>query len=177
MQRRRHHSRCQRAVVAVEVAVLQLHIDHARQSRSIARRKAALVDCHAAHHLRAEHRHESFQVFRIIDRKAIDCNLVLVVVAAAHIDAGGAVAARLHSWQCLQCFQNVDLAERCRNRLYLAYRQLVGTHLRRAYAYFRRSVDCHVAQLVVVFKLYGDSSFSVGFDFYGLRFVTHITDV
>lgn len=69
----------------------------------------------------------------IVDGRAVDGDIVLVVVAAAHKQASSAVAARLHPGKALYGLQHVGLAEKHRHRHYLLLAKRHRAHLRRSH--------------------------------------------
>ena len=130
----RQYAHTQQAVVAVEVAVLNADVDHARQPRAIPGRKRAAIEVDVLHHIGVDGAHKSAHVLGIVDGRAVDGDVVLVVVAAAHKQARSAVAARLHPGKTLYGLQHIGLAEKHWHRHYLLLAKRHGAHLRRSHA-------------------------------------------
>ncbi len=121
-------------MVAVEVAVLKAYVDHARQPRAIPGRECAAIEVDVLHHVGVDGAHKPAHVLGIVDGRAVDGDIVLVVVAAAHKQPRSAVAARLHPGKALYGLQHIGLAEKHRHRHYLLLAKRHGAHLRRGHA-------------------------------------------
>ena len=126
----RQRAQTQQAMKSFEIALLDAHVNHARQARPIAGGKGSAIEVDAAHHVWIDRTHITPQVLGIVDGGAVERDIVLVVVATAHKDAGAAFGARLHAWQFLNGFKHIGFAQKYggRQNLLLAERQ--GAHLR-----------------------------------------------
>ena len=117
-------------MVLVIVALLYAHIYHARQSRAISCRKCATVEVDVAHHVGVDGTYISLEVLGIVYRRAIEGDIVLVVVAATHEKPCGAISTGLHTGKLLERLQYIGLAKKYRNGQYLPLAHGDGTHLR-----------------------------------------------
>ena len=81
-----------------KVTFLQAYVHHTGEAAAITGRKCALVEYHIIHYFSIHSRGEPLQMFGIVERDAIHCEEVLVVITSTHINTCLAIASRLYAW-------------------------------------------------------------------------------
>ena len=70
----------------LHVTVVGTHVDHTRQSSTIAGRKATLVEIDVFHHIGVKRGEKSHGVINLVERRTIEQNKILIVITTMNVE-------------------------------------------------------------------------------------------